>query len=226
MAWVAEETFESYSNGNSISTLNGGTGFASGWSLGGGTLTITNSVAYDGSLSATATSAGLGGNNAIRQFSSDVSGAFVFYVALRRSSNSSGEARWNFRNTSNSDRLSVVMKADGKIYIRGVTGGANNTEVGTYSADTPHVIRVTGNTSTGSATAAISTDAYGTAGTFGTESSTVSFSTGDLRYVLIDFGDSAGTGVTSYWDYLSPTSPFSAPAAGSVPRLMMMGMGR
>jgi len=228
MAWTAVEDFEDYADATSISGLNGGTGWAGAWSLTGGTLVTNSSPVYQSTRGITATSAGLGGNNAERQLSSDVSGSFVIYCAMRRSSNSSGEIRWNFRNTGDSDRISVVMKADGIAYIRGVTTGANLASIGSYSADTYYVFRITGDTSTGSVSAAMSSDAFGSAGSFGTESSSVSFNTGDLRYVLIDFADGAGTGVTNYWDYLSATSPFAGGGGATAPiiqNLALLGVG-
>lgn len=213
MAWTAEDDFDSYSNGASINTLNGGTGWAAGWVLSGGTLTITNGVSYDPSNSATATSAGLTSNNAERQLSSDFSGAGIIYVALRRTSNSSGSIRWNFRSTGDSGRLSVLLDSDGQAKIKSETAGTTQ-NIGAYSANTWYVIRITVNNATGTATAAMSSGTYGSAGTFGSDSSSVSFTTGDWRYVLIDFDPTGpGTGVTNYWDYISPTSPFTTPTA-------------
>lgn len=208
MAWAAEEAFNSYSNTTDINGGTGGTGWgANAWSRSGGAITSTTSSPMEGAAMATATSAGLGSNNYERQLGSDFSGYGTIYCALRRSSTSSGEVRWNFRNTTDSGRLSIVMNASGNIRLEG-----NLTQVTVltgYSANTTYFFRIKVDTTTGVATCQYSTDSYGTAGKWSNESSQATFSTGAWRYVLIDFGAAAGTGVTNYWDYLSPTSPYT-----------------
>lgn len=209
MAWVAEETFESYSDTADINGGSGGSGFAGNWYRSGGSIVCTTAAAFEGSKSASGTSAGLSSQNYQRQLSADFSGYGVIYVAMRRTSNSSGSMRWNFRSTGDSGRVSVYMASDGYIKLKSETAGTTQ-NIMAYSANTTYVVRISVNTSTGVATAAASAAIYGSAGSFSPECTSVSFTTGDWRYILIDLDpDGAGSGVTNYWDYLSPTSPFA-----------------
>jgi hypothetical protein len=212
MAWTAEEKFE-YTNGSDLNGASGGSGFSDNWTGASSNISVQNSVTYQGTGAATATSASLGGGAMERDFTSGVTSG-VYYIAMYRSSTSSGELRWNFRNQADNDSMSIKMNASGNI----VLGSTSPVTVASYAANTWYVIRVTfdvaGNAGAGSYTAAVSTGGFGSAGTFGTESSSKTFqnSATTISHVLLDFGASAGTGVTNYWDYLSPTSPFTVAA--------------
>lgn len=209
MAWVAIEDFNSYTPaGTSLSGGAGGSGWgANTWSLSGGTL-VSDSTAYEGAFSVKATSAGLGGNNAERRLGTDLSGSFTFYCVIWKDVSNSGEMRWNFRDTGDNGRFSVVMDASDNIVLRSETGGTSQTIKTSYATSTFYVIKLVGDTAAGTVNGAWSTDAYGSAGSFSSATSDATFTAGDLRFVLVDFGASAGTGSTSRWDYLSPTNPF------------------
>lgn len=215
MAWVAVETFDSYSDAADLNGQNGGSGWSAAWTEGGTTgIVVDAAVTYDGGKSIKSTSATVGTGNNFRQLSTDLTGdGNVFYCAMRRSANNSGSHRINIRNTSDSGRVDLWMDADSNIYLKGLPSGTQRTLVSGYSVDTWYVFKVTLNTSSGTVTAAVSTDAYGTAGTFGADSSSSAFTSGDIRYILVDADpDGAGSGATMYWDYFSGTSPFTSSA--------------
>lgn len=217
MAWVAEEDFE-YSNGTDLTSQTGGSGWSAAWAKGGTTTKVADtSVKYANTASLKGVSASVGTGNHERQLTTDLTGdGNILYFALRRSSSSSGSHRVNFRNTTDSGRIDVWMASDGNIYLKGLPSGTQRTLVSGYSVDTWYVIRLTINVTSATATAAVSTDAYNTAGTFGTESASSAFTAGNLRYVLLDTDpNGVGSGVTMYWDYISPTSPFSTGGAST-----------
>lgn len=212
MAWVAQETFSGYADATDLSGLNGVGGWSAAWQEGGTAGIVTDAaVTYEGSRSAKSTSATVNTGNNFRQLATDLTGdGNVMYLAMRRSVNNSGSHRYNFRNPADSSRFSVVMLASGVLQLKSETAGTSQTLVATYSVDTWYVIRLTINTAAGTVTAAVSTDAFGSAGTFGSESSAATFTAGDLRYVLLDADpDGAGSGATMYWDYISAVNPFT-----------------
>jgi len=76
-AWTPTESFDTYSNGNSISGLSGGTGWNGNWVLNSGTVTITNGEAQSGSLSVfSSTPSG----NYERAITAVSEGEFSFYI--------------------------------------------------------------------------------------------------------------------------------------------------
>lgn len=216
MAWVAEETFESYSNGDNISGKNGGTGFASGWAISGtptGTWAVSNVSPAQGSLHVVRN----GGENSDmrRQLAVDVSGSFVFYIALRMGSFTGSTCSFNIRDTSDNATVGLAFTTSGTITWNGVTLFAS------YTADTYYFYRITANGT--SFTVARSTDAFGSVGTWSAESSSANYLNGTtIRHMLVGGNGSNGNRAI---DYISPTSPFITPT-GTTGRLMMMGMGR
>lgn len=197
MAWVAVETFEGYTVGESLNGKNGGSGWAGAWTSNALPL-ITSSVVYEGTRAVS----DAGGNPAaVRVLSSAISDSnSVVYVAMRRSSSGAGAHYFVLANSSSSARVTIKFDNAGNI-----TG--NGTTVTSYSADTYYVLRITLNTSGNTYTVAYSTGAYGSAGTFSSDTAAISMaSSGDIDRVTFD----ADTGANSYWDYISPTSPFVA----------------
>ncbi|WP_142249750.1 hypothetical protein [Bradyrhizobium sp. UNPF46] len=218
------EDFNSYTpSGTDINGGSGGSGFSGNWSGSGGILS-DSSVVYGGAFSAKATSAGLGGNSYERPLTTALSGSGILvYGALRRDSSSSGELRVNLRTASgDNDAVTIKMNASGQIVI----GSSSPVVVGTYAINSWYAFRLTIDTGgSGSYTAAISADPFGTSGTWGTESASKAFqNAGSLGFLLLDFGSSAGTGVTNYWDEIGTTSPFTS-APVFTPRRALMGVG-
>lgn len=213
-AWVAVENFE-YGSGTDLNGQSGGSGWSAAWTEAGTTGIAGNtSVFYEGTASVSATSANVGTGNNERQLTTDLTGnGNIVYVAMRRSVNNSGSHRFNFRDTGDNNRFSLAMKANGNIDLLSGTGGTSQTIVSGYSVDTWYVFRLTINTTAGTVTAAYSTDAYGSSGSFSSESSAATYTAGDLRYVLLDADpDGAGSGATMYWDYMNSATPFVAAA--------------
>lgn len=212
------EDFNSYANGSSIATLNGGSGFGAAWSeTTPGTFRTSNATTYEGAEAATCTIST--GDNAERQLGADITTTTIVYVAMRRSINNLGSMRLNMRNTTDNDAVSVVLNAAGNI----VLGSTTPVTVASYVANTWYVIRVTIDPSgSGSYTGAVSTDAFGSAGTFGTESSSKAFqNSGNLRFILID--TPSATISTDTWDYISTTNPFVAAVTKN--NLTLLGAG-
>lgn len=95
MAWIAKETFDSYSDGD-LNTLNGGSGWSGAWSKTSGTINVQGTTTYQGgkALKANASAAALydralttsvsAGTMYIAMMSSDTSS--LFYVILLESS--------------------------------------------------------------------------------------------------------------------------------------------
>lgn len=197
MAWVATDNFDSYSNGD----LNGGSG-GSSWSTnwsGSTSFDVQGTTVYQGSKAITNTN---NGEVSIQRTFSAVSDGVV-YFAVRKTSNSAGGFLISLRNSSDSSRGYVFF--DNSSNIIAGTG----TVLSGYSANTWYVIRLTFNATLGTYSAAYSTDAFGTAGTFSADSTpAVMGNTGDITRIQFAHDYDGGTGVTSYFDYISPTSPF------------------
>jgi hypothetical protein len=211
MAWVAEELFDSYADGN-LAGNNGGTGWASAWeeTYLPNNLQVQGTVKYQGAKGVSCTNAA--GTASRRQLAADVSGAFVVYVGVRAHQTNGGGGTLNLRSAAGGRAYVQFDVVDGQGTVGDISiNGTDTKKVVTYTANTFYVIRLTGNTTTGKFTAAYSTDAYGTAGTFSGESAECTmYSTGDLRYCTIN----PGAGYD--FDYISPTSPFSTTAAPTV----------
>lgn len=200
MAWSAEDTFDTYSDGD-LNGNNGGTGWAAAWS-GSANYDVQGTTTYQGAKAITDAV----GSSISRQMSADISNSnSVVYVAMRRASTSSGAHYFILQNTSAAMRVSIVFNNSGNIV-------GNGTTISAYSANTWYVLRVTLNVAGSTYTVATSTGAYGTASTFSAESATCNMvMTGNLRYVVLD----DDTGAAGYWDYISPTSPFVVASTGN-----------
>lgn len=209
MAWIADANFNGLTDGD----LNGQAG-GSGWSNNWGDVgsfqpaftDVQGTTVYEGAKGVR----NAGGISAIGRtlttaLTSGNTG--VIYMALRRTTTAGTEnCNITFRTSGDAARMSVVLNASGNLVITGTT---TVTLLAGYSADTWCVVRVTYDMTAGTFTGAYSTDAYGTAGTFSTESSSVTMaSSGDIAWVVLNGGDSN----TGLHDYISPTSPFTAVA--------------
>jgi hypothetical protein len=88
---VPVETFEGYSNGNNLNTLNGGSGWAGAWSeTSAGRYVISNAAAESGSLSVRHSSVGVNGiePEATRTFTDTLSGGEEMVFSVMRDVNS------------------------------------------------------------------------------------------------------------------------------------------
>ena len=199
MAWAATEDFNGYADGD-LTGESGGTGWASAWS-GGNEIDVQGTTVYEGAKAVVQT--GASGSTLTRQFTTEISdSSSVTYVALRRSSNSSGVLYYDIRNASDQERVRITLNASGNIV-------ANGTTIVAYSANTWYVLRITLNTSGSSFTVAYSTGAYGSASSFSADSAGISMTnTGNLERVVLT--TDAVAAISNYWDYISPTTPFVA----------------
>lgn len=199
MAWTAEADFNDLSVAD-LTGQSGGSGWTGAWS-GSTNFDVQASVAYEG---ANAVSNAGGSNIARTLTTSRVTG--IVYIAMRKSSNSSGGKKSRLRQSGGGIRVQINMLSSGNI-VADASGSV--TLVSGYSANTWYVFRITFDTGAGTYTTATSTDAFGTAGTFSAESATSTMgSTGNISDVMFD----SDTGDTGYWDYISDTTPFTTPS--------------
>jgi hypothetical protein len=207
MAWVAETTFED----NSVATLNGqsgGTGWSGDWGSAGsfnpGNTFVQSTTAYQGSK-ATLNSGGVSAIYRILAVPIGTSDTGVIYIALRRSSaTGTDENNASWRNSGDQSRVNIALMSNGHINLG---SGAGLVDLGTYSANTWYVFRLTYDMGAGRVTAAYSTDAYGTAGIWSAESTPFTLiNSGAIDHIDLNGGDSN----TGYYDYISGVSPFSS----------------
>lgn len=197
-AWVAVETFDSYSDGD-LNGNNGGSGFSAAWS-GDTDYDIQGTVTFQSSTKAVKATDANG--NISRALTSSVSSGVV-YVAMRADSiNNDQDAQIDFLiGASTAFRLSFRDQGgtDKAIFI----GSSNTTILEPLGLSAWYVWKVTFNGTTadvvlyndsGSQVGSASSLGYGT--------------TGDIDTIRLN----SGGGQVVYWDYISPTDPFAAPA--------------
>jgi len=218
MAWVAEDTFEGATDEANLTAWSGGTGWAGAWVNAATNLERSDTAtAYDGSVSARVVSNA--GNTFYTRTLSSSTTSGVVYVALSKSSTSAGENSFSLRSSAGG-RAIVRLTAAGNLQAFGSSGAVNL--LAGFTVNTWYVVRITFDTTAGTFTAAYSTGGYGTGGTFGTESSSITmFGSGAIDRV----GAGGDTGANSWVDYISGTTPFSGGGGSPTPLLMMMGMG-
>lgn len=201
MAWVAIENFNSYADGD-LAGETGGSGWNGAWVNGlTQTMSVTAVQEYEGAKGVL-TNHNVSNTFYYRLLTSAIStNGNVVYFAMRKSLNNSGEVSCGLRSSSGS-RLSIAMNASGNITLGGST---SVTLVSGFTVDTWYVFRLTFNVVAGTATAAVSTAAYGGTRSWGSESSSVTMaSSGDIDRFQIQSDANAGT---SYIDYISPIDP-------------------
>lgn len=215
MAWVADADFNELSDGD-LPAQSGGTGWSAAWvDSGNGTnYDVQGTVTYEG---AKAVINSTNANAFTTRVLSSATTSGVVYFAARPGNASSGQIVFTLRNAGGG-RANVVFGATGNI-----TAGGNTVLAG-YSAGTWYVIRLTFDSDAGTYSAAYSTGAYGTAGTFSADSSSATMGgSGDIDRIGID--KDARTG-SDYWDYISPTSPFvEASPVNPSSNLTLLGVG-
>lgn len=216
MAWVVEDTFNTYSDGN-LAGNNGGTGWSAAWGSesSAGAYKVQGTTVYEGAKAVSTAS-----DDITRAFTTGVSGdGNIMYIAIRRPNNNDGSMRFRLRNATNQSRAHVGLNASGQIF-------GESTNIAAYSANTWYVLRVTVNVTSNNFTVAYSTDPYGS-GSFSADSSTITMTNaGNITNILLA-SDAAAGNPLNYIDYISPTSPFSgAPpiTVGRVDNLMLLGV--
>lgn len=141
MAWLATDNAESYSNGNSISGLNGGSDWSAAWSVAGsGTKDIINTPTLQGSLCFRLDKVGSVEPEAIRTFANTTSGSVTFIA--RATTNSEHSILFGF---DESTTLKFSVALDGGNNLGGGTGkitayNGSGTSLQAFSADTNYTI--------------------------------------------------------------------------------------
>lgn len=143
MAWLATDNAESYSNGNAISGLNGGSDWSGAWSVAGsGTKDIINTPTLQGSLCFRLDKVGSQEPEALRSFANTTSGSMTFIV--RATTNTKHALYCGFDETT-TGRFAVGI--DGGNNLGGGAGnivayGSTVVSAGAFSADTNYTIVV------------------------------------------------------------------------------------
>lgn len=206
MSWVAQEDFDTYSNGD-LAGLNGGSGFSGAWVNNATALqSVESSVSYRGGK---ATSHFDASNNSFytRPLTTAISGAFVMYVALRRTGTNAAQLNFSLRNASNGGRANINFNSSGN-----VTAGGTTIITG-YSANQWYVFRITGNAGLTQYTVAYNTGAAGSGAAWSSESAAINFSnSGNID--TIGLSSDAGS-ITDYYDTITGTDPTAATVNGN-----------
>lgn len=209
MSWTAEETFDSYSDGN-LGGNNGGTGWSGAWAASTPELQVQGTTVYQGTKAVSCASAG--GSNPFhsRNLTTAISGdGNKVYLVIRRSSTSTGELSFTLRNQSNGSRVAVRLNASGNLTLVGTT---TVTVITGYTANQWYAIRLTFNVTGNTATLAYSTSAYASGGSWSSDSSAVTM-TNSGNVDQIGLGGDGGS--TIYYDYISGTDPLPALTNGN-----------
>lgn len=205
-AWVADADFNAL-NTTTLDGQAGGSGWSSNWGTGGSyqcsLMSVQTSVVYEGAKAVGSS----GVSTCERDLTTALSGnGNILYVAIYSTGTQTTDpSNYTFRTTGDATRLRLDLSTNGNLTLHGTTDVA----LTTYSSNTWYVVRLTINVTSNTATAAWSTGAYGSAGTFSAESSAVT---------MISSGNITGLyptqqNVATYFDYISATSPFVAASA-------------
>jgi len=201
MAFVSEDKFDLYANGD-LAGKNGGAGWGGAWvNAATQTQSVQGTTVYQGQKAVTISN-GAGNTFYTRALAAGVSGdGNVLYFAIRRTLNNSGEISISARSNSGvNSRVAVKMNNAGNITLVGTT---TVTALTGYSTSTQYAIRLTVNVTAGTATMAYSTGAYGSGGSWSAESSSVTLSsTGNIDAIGLGTDTSAST------DTIDAITPF------------------
>lgn len=202
MAWVAEEDFDSYTNGNDLNGKSGGSGWSAAWS-GGTAFDISNAQSYDSPNSCITTNAD---QNISRSLTSaTTSGTLYFAVKCTAMASdfqvdfkvgASAAFRFSFRNTDNIEILGAVTT----VYNSAFSTSLWYLWEVVYNGTTAD-IRIHDGTSWGATSSAL---AYGT--------------TGDVTQIAFNGGASQ----TCYVDKITATNPL---VSAAVPSMATLGVG-
>lgn len=193
MAWIAEDNFNSYSNGD-LGTLNGGTGFSAGWVDNGGTISVADTPAnFEGNKGVTASASA----SAIydRALTSTVT-AGTAYIHMKSSSASS--IFFFILTEGGNGRMYIKFDSDGNIKIFS-NGSGTYITLCAYQVDTWYEIAIDFNTATNA-------NSYRASVNGGAYSSYYTVSGGSLTNiggVRLERDNTAGN---VYWDNITPTA--------------------
>lgn len=199
MAWVAEDDFDSYSDGD-LNTLNGGTGFSGAWTA-DTDYDIQGTTTYEGAKAVTQTSSNGG---ATRTLTTDVASG-ILYVATRANSTmiSSDDSTLRLWDTTGSSDIRVLVGWHTGTIKYG-SSSTLTTLISSPAANTWYLIEIElvagGNYKL----------RYHDGTSWSTQTSSLAPYTGDGGDVRTVNLNSGGGGGTSLWDYISPTNPISA----------------
>jgi len=219
MAWTAEDTFESYSDGASLNGGSGGSGWNGNWSVfAPHNATVTTASAFQGSKSVRTTS-----GSTKRAISAISSGMVTLYFSLMSETTHSGHTQFWIVDSSLGKGAAVSTAGSNIQYVQ--SGGIWTTFVSGYTTGQWYTFKMVINRDAWTYDLYYSTVAHG-----GSESWTTA-ATGTAMYgtaadlVTVDFtSDNLGSGKYRYMDNISPTSPYVT-AATSVPSLTLLNCG-
>jgi hypothetical protein len=176
------DNFNSYSDGD-LAGNNGGSGWSAAWS-GSANHDVQGTVTYEG---AKAVQNSVGTGNISRTFTSRSSG--VVRVAMRRSSNGSGQSRILAEDSGGTTQYAVEMASTGQFVLKSTEGDTN---VAAYSADTWYVVDLEFDTSVPRQRARIDNGTW--------SAWKAPFAGSATNNVNKVYFDENSTGVDNYWD--------------------------
>ncbi len=212
MAWVAEENFNSYGDGD-LHGENGGSGWATAWS-GSTNFDVQGTTVYEGAKAVeNTTNAGV---TISRNLSSTVT-AGTWYMAVRSGSNDTGFAYWQFKDTTTASIFAIGLDSNGQItYSR---EGLGRTNIQAYSANQWYVIKLTYS----AAGETMDVDIHDGTSWSG-DYNLVPYTLGDDHILTAILGHTAQA-FNSYHDIITATDPTVVVSAG--PRnLNLLGVGK
>jgi len=201
MAWVAEELFDSYSDGD-LNGNNGGSGFSAAWS-GGTNYDVQGTTVYQGAKAVTGVNAN---QNISRPLTTAVSSGVV-YVAMRYSAGT-GDAQFDFRtsgNTTNAFRISMRDVSGSKNIL--TLAAVETTLLTGFDTSVFYVFEVTIN---GDNTFNIR---FHNGTSWSSTTSNLAYANnGNIDGVQLNSGGAQ----TVFYDYISPTNPISSTSIKTV----------
>lgn len=193
MAWVAIESFDTYSDGD-LNGQNGGFGWGGAWVRNGSSvIQITGTQFYNGTKSVVMST-----NNTTfytRNLASAISDNGVVYFAMRNNVTNQNNNAISFRNSSSGSRIGISMGSSGNIRVNGTTVVAG------YSANTWYVLRLTFSVTNNNLTVATNSGSGWSA-----ESGTISMNnSGNIDVVGLSMDGTAT--LTPFIDAITGTDP-------------------
>lgn len=214
MAWVAEDTFDSYSDGD-LNGSNGGTGFSAAWS-GSTAFDVQGSVTYGSSTKAII---GTNANGSItRTLTSTVTAGEMFFAMRVDVIGSNQDMQLDLVNSGGAATAArISMRTAGSTKNLQVLGAATTTLLTPFVLSTWYLFDVKFN---GDNTLDIR---------YSTDGATWSAWTTNLGYgtaaAIESVRFNCSGSITPYWDYISPTNPIAS-ASSSFRSRMLTGIGQ
>lgn len=212
MAWLATDSAESYSNGNAISGLNGGSDWSGAWSVAGsGTKDIVNTPTLQGSLCFRLDKVGSVEPEVLRTFANTTSGKISLISRATTNTKHTLIQRFNestvYKFGVHLDGGNNLGTGAGKI----VADGSSFTALQSFSANTNYTIVIDYDNSTDQFRVSIDGGAYSSWLNYNTAATNIT----DLRFRV------AATDSTDASFYFDDIKPYSAASSTTNPAFLL-----